>query len=252
MVARLGRGCKHIRRAGKCTGDPHRNSLGSDLLPTGNQSDVVDVDGVEYRVSVINAGLPTIFIASDSLRSVLDPDQLAVLSPAQLDANVALMALLDRLRVGAAQLTPWLSKTLSPSAPKICIVHPTPPQGYCTTGVKRSPRRIWICSSAQSAWATCTAPSLQLVYPHSLLQGRSAVDHRTIRPSKANARAGEILSIRVGQPAGVSEASVRIRPASADEQTKGLQSVPESIVYYRTARRIIQGLVDVPPSILQS
>lgn len=227
--------------------------LGSDLLPTGNQSDAVDVDGVEYRVSVINAGLPTIFIASDSLRSVLDPDQLAVLSPAQLDADVALMALLDRLRVGAAQLTPWLSKTLSPSAPKICIVHPTPPQGYCTTGGERVAkedmdlltRAVSVGNLHRTVPATClSALAAARAFPQSTIE--------QCLQAKPMQGQGEILSIRVGQPAGVSEASVRIRPASANEQTKGLPSVPESIVYYRTARRIIQGLVDVPHSIMQS
>lgn len=227
--------------------------LGEDLLPTGNQSDTVSVDGAEYRVSVINAGLPTIFIASDSLGSVLDPEQLAVLSPAQLDANVALMALLDRLRVAAAQLTPWLSKTLSPSAPKICIVHPTPPQGYSTTGGEKVAkehmdlliRAVSVGNLHRTVPATCL----------SALAAARAFPESTIEQSihaKTTEGQGGILSIRVGQPAGVSEASVKVRPASADEQRRGLKSVPESIVYYRTARRIIQGLVDVPPSILQS
>ncbi|GAK67425.1 3-methylitaconate isomerase [Moesziomyces antarcticus] len=227
--------------------------LGEDLLPTGNQSDTVSVDGAEYRVSVINAGLPTIFIASDSLGSVLDPEQLAVLSPAQLDANVALMALLDRLRVAAAQLTPWLSKTLSPSAPKICIVHPTPPQGYSTTGGEKVAkehmdlliRAVSVGNLHRTVPATCL----------SALAAARAFPESTIEQSihaKTTEGQGGILSIRVGQPAGVSEASVKVRPASAHEQRRGLKSVPESIVYYRTARRIIQGLVDVPPSILQS
>lgn len=61
-----------------------------------------------------------------------------------------------------------------------------------------------------------------------------------------------ILSIRVGQPAGVSEASVKVRPATPGERAKALLQVPESIVYYRTARRIIEGWVDVPHSFFSS
>lgn len=47
----------------------------------------------------------------------------------------------------------------------------------------------------------------------------------------------EVVETRVGQPAGVSAASVSVRGGK-----------PESIVYMRTARRIMEGSVLVPPS----
>ncbi len=48
-----------------------------------------------------------------------------------------------------------------------------------------------------------------------------------------------VLSVTVGQPAGLSTASVKLE-----------DSLPKSIVYVRTANRIIAGEVDVPPGLL--
>ncbi|SJX66361.1 uncharacterized protein (C-terminal fragment), partial [Sporisorium reilianum f. sp. reilianum] len=63
---------------------------------------------------------------------------------------------------------------------------------------------------------------------------------------------GDIVSIRVGQPAGVSEASVKVGLPTEADQAKGLTRIPESIVYHRTARRIIEGFVDVPHALVSS
>lgn len=74
-----------------------------------------------------------------------------------------------------------------------------------------------------------------------------------VRGKKGEAEQGEgILSITVGQPAGVSEASVKTRAATQQDKSKGLQVVPESIVYYRTARRIMDGCVDLAHSLVSS
>ena len=232
-----------------------------ELLPTGNQVDTITLDNVRYHVTVINAGLPTVFVSSSCLSSVLNPAELASLSPADLDANVPLMTLLENLRIASAALTPWLQKTLSPSAPKICIVHPTPAGGYTNTGGERIPagdmdvliRAVSVGNLHRTVPATClSALATGRAFPHSTIaQTVQAAEN----PNRVRAEEGDeegVVSIRVGQPAGISEASVKVRPATQAEQQKGLEKIPESIVYYRTARRIIEGWVDIPLSFVSS
>ncbi|PWY97921.1 DUF453-domain-containing protein [Testicularia cyperi] len=226
------------------------------LLPTGNQADTVEVDGQSYPVTVINAGLPTIFVASSSLTSVLDPTKLSSLSPSDLDNNRPLMALLDKLRLAASNLTPFLQKTLSPSAPKICIVHPTPSEGYTTTGGEQISsqsmnlliRAVSVGNIHRTVPATClSALASGRAFPNSTIE--QAVRQAAPRAPEAN-KAKDIISITVGQPAGLSEASIKVRPATEMEAQQGFTQIPESIVYMRTARRIIDGLVDVPRSMV--
>lgn len=226
----------------------------SSLLPTGKQIDAVTVDNTSYPVTIINAGLPTIFISSSSLTSVLDPSFLSTLSPSDLDANLPLMTLLDKLRTASASLTPFLQKTLSPSAPKICIVHPTPDGGYTTTGGQQVAaqkmdvliRAVSVGNLHRTVPATClSALAAGRAFAQSTIEQAVRASGREVKGEE-----GGIVSIRVGQPAGVSEASVKVRPATGDEQEKGFESIPESIVYVRTARRIVEGFVDVPHSLI--
>ncbi len=225
----------------------------NELLPTGNQVDTVTVDNQGYSVTIINAGLPTIFVASSSLSHVLDPSQLSTLSPSDLDANMALMKLLDDLRLASAALTPFLQQTLSPSAPKICVVHPTSNEGYTTTGGEKVGeeamdvliRAVSVGNLHRTVPATClSALAAGRAFPQSTIEQavRAGSAHNDGKSAEGD---GEILSIRVGQPAGVSEASVKVRVATDDEKAQGFEKIPESIVYYRTARRIIEGFVDV-------
>ncbi|CDU24306.1 uncharacterized protein SPSC_03377 [Sporisorium scitamineum] len=227
------------------------------LLPTGNQLDHVTVDNTSYPVTIINAGLPTIFISSSSLSPILDPSLLSTLSPSDLDANTPLMTLLDKLRIAAAGLTPFLQETLSPSAPKICVVHPTPESGYTTTGGQHVQaqemdvliRAVSVGNLHRTIPATClSALAAGRAFPLSTIeQAVQAGTHHKQEASK-----GDIVSIRVGQPAGVSEASVKVNPATQADGAKGLTRLPESIVYYRTARRIIEGFVHVPRALVSS
>ena len=243
------------RAPGILISTPLKSSL---LLPTGNQSDTVTVGSTSYLVTIINAGLPTIFLPSSSLSSVLDPAQLPSLSPGDLDNNTSLMSLLDKIRVQSSNLTPYLQKTLSPSAPKICIVHPKPNHGYISTGGQKVEgdemdlliRAVSVGNLHTTVPATCLS---------ALAAGR-AFKESTIEQAVREGYAGEkgeggngdMLSIKVGQPAGVSEASVKVREPTEEEKGRGLERIPESIVYYRTARRIIDGFVDVPHSFLSS
>ncbi len=196
----------------------------SSLLPTGSPIDAVRVGDTAYPVTIINAGLPTIFISSSSLSSVLDPSALSTLSPSDLDAILPLMTLLDKLRTASAGLTPFLQKTLSPSAPKICIVHPTPDAGYTTTGGQLVEagemdvliRAVSVGNLHRTVPATClSALAAGRAFSQSTIEQAVRAGGREVKGEE-----GGIVSIRVGQPAGVSEASVKVRPASEGEQER--------------------------------
>lgn len=237
------------------------------LLPTENQLDTLHLNNIAFPLTIINAGLPTIFISSSSIpHSILDASLLPTLTPSDLDANIPLMTLLEDLRQSSAQLNPFLRKTISPSAPKICIVHPKPLQGYTTTGGEKVEqaemdlliRAVSVGNFHRTVPATClSALAVGRALPKSTIEKAVQEGLRGKEGGKGGEKAnGEekdgILSIRIGQPAGVSEASVKLRPAKAQERLKGLEKVPESIVYYRTARRIIQGWIDLPHSLISS
>ncbi|SPO37463.1 uncharacterized protein PSFLO_02937 [Pseudozyma flocculosa] len=222
------------------------------LLPTGRSLDSLTVQGHTLPLTVINAGLPTIFLPASSIpSSILDADALPTLSPSDLDANRPLMNLLEEVRQATATLSPALAKAMSPSAPKICLVHPSQPQGYATTGGQRVEgdemhiliRAVSVGNVHRTVPATCLS---------ALACGRAFADstiEQAVRQSSCGPAAAEdeegIRSISVGQPAGVSSASIRLVKAD------GGGEVPESIVYYRTARRIIKGSIDVPAELIR-
>ena len=67
-------------------------------------------------------------------------------------------------------------------------------------------------------------------------QGDSSAAPASVAESQGQ---GNVLSVTVGQPAGLSTASVKL--SEGDRK-------PIGIVYIRTANRIISGLIDVPDS----
>lgn len=78
---------------------------------------------------MVDTGLPTIFVAASSLAL---PDALLLAHPSVLEGDAAQMAKLEAVRCAAAQLTPELTRRLSPPAPKVCVVAPR--AAYSTTG----------------------------------------------------------------------------------------------------------------------
>ena len=68
------------------------------LLPTGNVTDTVETaDGKSYRVSVVDAGIPTVFIKAADLGMT------GIETPAEIEGNAALMARIEEIRGRCAQ-----------------------------------------------------------------------------------------------------------------------------------------------------
>ena len=74
------------------------------LLPTGNAKDTIEVDGVKYAVSIVDAGNPVVFIHAASL------NMKGTESPYEIESNKPLMETIEKIR-GQAN-----AKTKSPTS----------------------------------------------------------------------------------------------------------------------------------------
>jgi 2-methylaconitate cis-trans-isomerase PrpF len=97
------------------------------LLPTGQAKDVFTVDGKKYEVSLVDAGNPMVFIAAASL------GMQGTETPAQIEGDSALMALIEKIRSQAAVIYGLVDKAeeaavKSPYNPFFAIV--SPPASY--------------------------------------------------------------------------------------------------------------------------
>jgi hypothetical protein len=227
------------------------------VLSTGKERDVVEVDGERIEVTVVDTGLPVIFASAESCG--ISVEELCK-EPSAIDANVELMAKLERIRQAASRLTPALTKTFSPPAPKICVIAKA--TSFTSTGgetVQANDMDIFIRAvSVGQLHRTVPATTLSALaaarcfenstVSEQIAKHPSAPSHQPYIPEATATAINEALSaatglqsnrvraITVGQPAGLSTASIL-----TDEHQR-----PSSVVMMRTAKRIISGSIDVP------
>jgi len=95
------------------------------ILPTGNVRDEITTsDGIKYEVTIVDAGIPTVFINAKALNLA------GTETPAEIESNLALMKKVEEIRglcaVKAGMLEDALkSVQLSPYAPFFAIVAPS-------------------------------------------------------------------------------------------------------------------------------
>ncbi len=99
------------------------------LLPTGNAKDIIEVDGVKYTVSILDAGNPVVFINAASLN--MKGTEL----PSEIESNKLLMETIEKIRGQATVMCGMVDKaenarTKSPYVPFFFIV--SPPADYKT------------------------------------------------------------------------------------------------------------------------
>lgn len=159
-----------------------------------------------------------------------------------MDSDTLLHARLEQLRTACSQGFPFLAKVFSISAPKICIV--SPPFSYTTTGgeavdsadVDCVIRAVSVGNFHRTVPATMlSALAVARAIPGSVV-AKESVDRLWSGSGDVKSVSGNTRTIRVGQPAGVSEASVMLNKEGS----------PTSIVYTRTARCLFRGEVLVP------
>lgn len=212
------------------------DTLGRGLLPTGQPEDeLTDDAGNSYRVSLVDAGNPTVFVRATDLG--LDAQNLIASSyPPEL------MEKLEGLRGAAAERLGLVanrrrSAAESPTVPKIYLVHP--PADYVTSRGTRVPasavdlvarglvtQHLHAAYAATVAVATATATRLPGTIPAQVATQRS--------PGM----------VRIGHPAGVMtlEVAVELRTTGGARLTRA--------VIERTARRVMAGEMYVPMHVL--
>lgn len=229
---------------GKAPGLQLEMPLASNPWPTGKPINTVQLDGKDVRISVVQVGLPTVFVQATDLG--ISPQQITQ-SASVLDTDTALRGRVEALRFQAAQCSPELQKLWSPSAPKVCIVHPR--MAYTTSGGEHVRaedmdilvRAVSVGNFHRSIMATgLSALAVASSSPESVVSEAYAQGGGTpCAVSKMRASAQPNLrAFTVGQPAGASMAMVQL-----DESNH----TPSAVVMDRTARRIMTGLLDIPP-----
>lgn len=209
------------------------------LLPTGHPKDIFDFgEKGRYEVSLVDAGNPLVFISAESLGME------GTETPAEIDSNQDLLDRIEMIRARAAvifNLVDDESKAASesPYVPFFAIVSPA--KDYkCYNGkeVKREDidlvSRLLFMLHMHKAYpgtgTVCTGCAARI--PGTVLWDQLS----------PQAREGKIL--RIGHPAGVIEVEAEAK------QTDG-EVVITRAAFYRTARKIMDGVVYVKNSDLK-
>jgi 2-methylaconitate cis-trans-isomerase PrpF len=203
------------------------------LLPTGHPVDEVDVPGVgAVEMSIVDAANPLLFVRWESLGMTGDEH------PDEIDADPSLLARLEAVRaqagvhIGLAASAEEAS-ALAPSVPKLALIGP--PRDYpLSDGSIQPASETTLRASMMSmgrvhrsyalTGAICTAVAAAI--PETLVA-------QTARPGTS----GE--PTRIGHPSGVLPMVAEVRRHDAG------WSVP-LVSGYRTARRLMAGVVSVP------
>ncbi|MFR0693689.1 4-oxalomesaconate tautomerase [Enterobacterales bacterium AE_CKDN230030158-1A_HGKHYDSX7] len=180
------------------------------LLPTGNTRD--RFDGIE--VTCIDNGMPVVLLRAEDLGCSGNE------SPAQLDADAALKARLESIRLQAGPLMN-LGDVRQRNVPKMCLVSP-PRQGGALTTRSFIPHR---CHASIGVFGAVSAATACLV-------------EGSVAQAIAQAGAGELRQLSVEHPSG--EFSVEIHLCNGQIVSTGL---------VRTARLLFDGQVCIPSAL---
>ncbi|MDR3591610.1 MAG: PrpF domain-containing protein [Negativicutes bacterium] len=202
------------------------------LLPTGNAKDVIEVDGVKYTVSIVDAGNPVVFIHAGDLKMK------GTESPAEIEANKPLMETIEKIRGQATVMCgmvdkPEEAKFKSPYAPFFAIV--SPPADYRTISggevkagnVDLVSRLLFMLKMHK------TYPVTGTVATGAAVRVPGSVAWEVLR-EEAKSR----VTVNIGHPGG-------IIPVEAEGGTVDGQVKVTRLGVYRTARRIMDGHVYV-------
>jgi 2-methylaconitate cis-trans-isomerase PrpF len=203
------------------------------LLPTGNAQDLLRHEGRAYAASLIDAANACIFLDARDLG--LNGTE----SPDRIEADPARMALLDALRRQAGVMMGLAAtpEKVGLALPKIAVV--APPAAYrALDGASLAADTHDIAVrmiSMERAHRAVPLTGAMCLGVASRITG--SLPHQLAGPP---ARADET---RVANPSGILSVSAEVRQGSAGWHA-------ESAVVYRSARRLMQGAVAVPASLV--
>ncbi|WP_257386409.1 2-methylaconitate cis-trans isomerase PrpF [Tahibacter caeni] len=215
--------------------DPSDEGEGGAMFPTGNLVDDLDVPGVgRFKATLINAGIPTIFLdaaelgyVGTELQGAINDDKAALAKFETIRAYGAVrMGLIDSVGQAATRQ----------HTPKVAFV--APPQDYVTSSGKR------IAASEIDLHAR----ALSMGKLHHAMMGTAAVAIGTaaaIPGTLVNAAAGggERTAVRFGHPSGT------LRVGAEARRVDGQWTVTRAIMS-RSARVLMEGAVRVPGDVL--
>ena len=208
------------------------------LLPTGNAKDTIEVDGVKYTVSIVDAGNPVVFIHAASL------NMKGTESPYEIESNRPLMETIEKIRGQATVMCgmvdkPENAKTKSPYVPFFYIV--SPPADYKTiSGTTEKAGDIDLV--ARALFMLKTHKAIQV--SGSLCTGAAARVPGSIVGEVLRQTAKTRATINIGHPSG------RF-PVEAEAETVDGQLKIKRLRVFRTARRIMEGYVYVRKSVFK-
>lgn len=200
------------------------------LLPTGNIKDDIIVDGNTYTVTIVDAGVPVVFIAADDLG--LKGNE----SAAFIDADSGLLKLIEKIRGMAATMigmaaSPEDALKNSPYSPFFAIV--SKPQGYTTpSGSEVRKEDVDIVSRL------LFMQKMHKTYPGTGSMATAAAVRipGTVAWEALDRGADSRKVIRIGHPAGIMD-------VESVAHTEGNEVVMDKLAFYRTARKIMDGTV---------
>lgn len=207
------------------------------LLPTGHAKDTIRANGKSYTVSLVDAGNPLVFIRADEL------GLRGTETTAEIEADLALMMEIQAIRSQAAVLfglvdDPEKAETESPYNPFFAIVS-APADYRALDGTMIHKEDIDLVSRLSFML------KMHKTYPitGTVCTGACARIPGTVVWELIDEEARKNGTFRIGHPGG-------IVPVEAEaEQTAGGTRITRLGVY-RTARRIMDGLVYVRRSVL--
>ncbi len=205
-------------------------TIGDRLLPTGNAVDILDIPGHgPVAVSIVDAANPLVFVKAEDLG--LKGTEL----PADLDADVRMLDLLERVRGVAAVKAGLLadysrSAWETPGVPKMTFVAKA--EDYTAAdGTTVSRQSIDLVSRMMS---------MQKTHPSYAMTGAMCTAAAAVVPGSVVAQVlgqgADTQCLRIGHPGGVLEVGVDYRP-------DGAEPVIEDTFGFRTANLLMEGRV---------
>jgi probable AcnD-accessory protein PrpF len=204
---------------------------GGSMFPTGNLVDDLEVPGVGVlKATMINAGIPTIFVNADSIGYTGAELQEAI------NSDGKALAMFENIRAHGA-IRMGLIKTLEEAAkrqhtPKVAFV--APPKSYVSSSAKH----------VQASDIDLLVRALSMGKLHHAMMGTAAVAIGTaaaIPGTLVNLAAGggERNTVRFGHPSGT------LRVGAEANKVDGEWTVTKAIMS-RSARVLMEGFVRVP------
>lgn len=212
-------------------------SLTGKLLPTGHSKDILTVNGTDYTVSLVDAGNPLVFIPAAEL------GMKGTESTAEIEGNPALMETILAIRAEAAVLfglvdDPAKAAKESPYNPFFAIV--SPPADYTALdGTPVKAEDIDVVSRLSFML------KMHKTYPitGTVCTGAAARIPGTVVWDAISSAARQNGTLCIGHPGGVV-------PVEAEAAQSGGETQITRLGVYRTARRIMDGLVYIRKSVL--